>query len=479
MATDNSAISGYDAAQDSGVRSLLIFPTNSRVEHGRTTRRRLVERNRALEGNFAPATRIRSKFGRCVAGKGIFPFPVTRDAEWNQLAKDYFERWASNPYTYSVDASRDFWEDQRIAAEELGAGDGEVFSMRVRREGMLMIQALDVFEIESPRTTVASSRWEDGVLTDEYLRPIAYSVRELPAPGSYNQKFRTVAAGEIIHVFRRRRAKHLRGLPPLYSGLNDGNDALDMLALEKATDKLHAMLGVSKVVKEQNKAGTRLGDQIKKALNTDGGIDRLEEFFKRGAATVELSEGESLQLHTSNRPGNPFIEGIKLYCSLLSLGADLPFSVTFSFAGMGGTPTRAELEDAQNTFEMGQDRVVWRQSQPTYVWVIADAMQSGRLPRCRDPFWWTNDWHGPAKITVDYGRSAQANIDLMKSGMLSIPRYAEERGWDADAEMRKQVDWLKRAQDYCAAQGVEFSRFMEATPGAVTNVNMPEAQPAE
>jgi hypothetical protein len=60
----------------------------------------------------------------------------------------------------------------------------------------------------------------------------------------------------------------------------------------------------------------------------------------------------------------------------------------------------------------------------------------------------------------------------MKSGMLSIPRYCEERGWDPVMEMRKQVDFIKAAQDYCDEQGVEFSRFMEATPGAQQKISV-------
>ena len=108
---------GYDAAQDNTTRSLLLFPTNSRTELSSYTRARLQEKARALEGNFTPITRIRAKFGRAVAGRGIFPVPVTADAEWNKAAKLFIERWASNPFLYSVDGSRDMWEDQRLDAE--------------------------------------------------------------------------------------------------------------------------------------------------------------------------------------------------------------------------------------------------------------------------------------------------------------------------------------------------------------------------
>ncbi len=306
---------GYDGGVDSGARSTLIFPLNSRVEHNRWVRRRLVERSRAIEANFTFVTRLRSKFGRRVAGKGIFPVPITGDRPWNALAKSYIEAWASNPSTYSVDASRDMWEDQRLAAEELGAGDGEYFNVFARREGMLMMQQLDVFEVESPwglsldYQQIDPRLYEDGVRSDEWLRPTAYSVRTLPSPiAPWPLAWREIPKASMVHVFRRRRAKQFRGLPPLYSGLNTGNDAMDLIALETHTAKLHAILGVKKTIKPDRQGNSSMASQLKKVLGDDGTIQRLEEYLQRGAVTVECVEGENIELLTSSRPSSPVIE---------------------------------------------------------------------------------------------------------------------------------------------------------------------------
>jgi capsid protein len=465
---------GYDAAQGGEGRSNLIFPRNSRVEYNRWTRRLLLEKSRAIEGNFAFVTRLRSKIGRCEVGKGIFPYPVTKDEEWNQLNRARFDRWASNPAVYAVDASIDMWEDQRIAAEQLGAGDGEHFEVKTLRDGRPMMQPLDPFEIESPWGNWGV--YEDGVRHDEYLKPVGYSCRTLPSPVQpYEFVWKEIPATALIHLFRRRRAKQFRGLPPLYSSMNDSNDAMDTLALEKATAKLHAALGVSKTVKAVNK-GMGLTGQIEKHLRDHGhdGKDgperqKLLEKFWQGGATIELDEGEELNLITSSRPSQPVIEGVKFYCELVALSADLPLSVVLTMAGLGGTPTRAEMEDAQSTFEMGQDRIVWRHSQPVYTWNTACAIEAGEIRPCRDPYWWATDWHGPAKITCDYGRTADANIKLSRNGMLSHPRYFEERGQDADTEMDKQIAFLKRTRDKCEAAEVPFELIFEPTPGTILN----------
>ena len=128
---------------------------------------------------------------------------------------------------------------------------------------------------------------------------------------------------------------------------------------------------------------------------------------------------------------------------------------------------------------MGQDRIVWRHSQRIYVWRLAIAQQTGEIPKCRDPYWWKCDWHGPVKTTVDYGRTAAANIDLVKAGMMSVPRYCEERGLDPDTEMDKQIAWLKRAKEECEAAGIDFNLFIEATPGSLSQVATPQNTPEE
>lgn len=475
----NPSISGFDAAADGSGRSMLIFPTNSRQEMGRWTRRKLQEKARGLEGNFTPATRIKKKFARHVAGKGIFPQPITNDPEWNALNKARFERFASNRKIYSVDASRDFWKDQRIAAGELGGGDGEYFAAFVEMNGMLAIQPLDPFEIESGYGTTAKI-YEDGVRVDPYLRPLGYAVRELQSVGNYTisrgSDVREIGAENMIHLFDRRRAKQLRGIPPIYSGLNDGHDALDFLALEKASAKLHALLAVAKTTAAQNRGGGVTGAALRQ-LDTAGNLVKIEEKYKGGGLAIDLGPDEKLELLASSRPGPHVLEAVKFYCHLLALGTDLPYSVLFGFAGVGGTAVRADMEDAQGTFEILQDELVWTHSQPIYVRDTARAMATGQLRMCKDPYWWACDWHGPAKLTVDYGRSSDANIALVKNGMMSLSRYYEERGQDARAEIEKQIQLRKWAKQRCAEEGVEETVIFEPTPGAVTNVKV--NQPAQ
>src|SRR5687767_12341475 len=117
----------YDGALDSDLRSaFLAFPTNSRAELSAWNRKQLTRKIRALDANLGIFSRITKKVGQHAVGRGVFPDPVTGDKAWNEAAKSLFENWASNPFVYSIDGSRDFWEDQRHAAEAC-VSDGEFF----------------------------------------------------------------------------------------------------------------------------------------------------------------------------------------------------------------------------------------------------------------------------------------------------------------------------------------------------------------
>lgn len=468
-------LSGYEGAQDTGVRdSFLAFPVNSRKELNHTTRRELQRKQRALAANLPLFERINSKIAQHAVGKGIFVRPLTKDREWNQLNRKRYENRVSNPYTYSIDASCDLYEDQRFAA---GAypGDGEFFEAFVREQGGIpLVQRLDPFEIENPLgATIAQGRWQDGVLTDGYDRPLSYGVRELPLPGVYRaQTFRPLPADSMIHIFRRRRAHQTRGIPWAFTGINDGIDALDLKALIKGKAKLHSALAIA-VRKKKSEAGANgIADQLKKSFGADGQLTRVDENFWRGAAIQYLATDEGIDLLSSDCPSDNLLGFIEMLYREIAIGYGIPLEVVYNLAALGGATARAVLEDAQWLFDMVMDTIVMRHSRRHYIWETANAVQSGDIRPCRDPEWWAAAYRGPAKLTVDMGRSADAAIKLIKNGALSHVRYFEERAQDAYEEAQEQIDFLAWLKAQCAAAGLAITDLIEPTPGAVTNVSV-------
>lgn len=470
------AISGYDGAETSSARSsFLAFPTNSRKELTRATRRRLVQNVRALDANLPIVGRIIRKIATHAVGKGIFVRPLTKDKEWNELNRKRFTRRTDNPWAYSKDGSRDLYEDQRLVAETV-VGDGEYFSVLARDAEGLRMQPLDVFEVESPREGIGGGRWEDGTLQDAYNRTIAYGVRELPSTAGFaawkESAIRVVPVESMIHVFKRRRVRQPRGFTWFYSAPNDGIDALDTKALEKGTAKLHAALGLAVRKKKPDANNSSLTGQLQKLLDSDGKTTQVNENFWKGAAITYLAADEGIDLLSSSRPSPNLLAFLEFLYREIALATDLPIEVVLDLAKLGGASTRAVLEAAQWLFDLVQDLIVTRHSQRFYVVDTADAMLRGELPRCKDPDWWVAAWRGPAKLTVDLGRSADAAIKLIKNGALSHVRYHEERAQDAYEEAEEQIQYLAWLKKRCEEAGVPFELLIEPTPGVQTNISV-------
>lgn len=477
MPLTGEGASAYDAAKSSPTRSAFVaFPTNSRRELTPLTRREIVRKHRALEGNCPILTRIKSKFGRMAVGSGIHFRFVTEDPVWNDAAQRDVETWWNNKAMYSIDESVDGWEAKRLAAETILI-DGEWPAAFVESaQGWPMLQPLDVFEIESPiNSSAADARlWDDGVRINEFERPLGYSIRTLPRLlGDIARDYRYIPKESMVHLFRRRRARGHRGMPWGYSGLNQGIDALDLNSLITGTAKLHSALAVS--VKGTGRKGKR--GALNKITNNGGTGEvtdtvALEKVFGGGMINYLGEQGE-LQLHSSQNPGPNVLEFLKLLFWQMAVGFDVPFSVIWNMGESGGTGVRYDAEDAQSAFDQLGDLITWHFVRREVIWKVAKSIKSGRLAQPKDPYWFEKIlFRGPRKLTVDVGRMATAFKTLTRNAGMSIPRFLEEQGLDAYAEMRDQIRFLRFIKELAEKEGVDVNWLYEPTPGTVNQLTV-------
>lgn len=489
--TTDAGVSAYDAAKDSKTRSsFVMFPTNSRRELTPYTRREIVKKHRALEANCAFLTRLIRKSARHAIGSGIHFRCLSDDEVFNDQMRRLVEEWWNNPAMYSIDASVDGWESDRIAAETIML-DGEYNAVLANHpgSGLPCLQPLDVFEIETPQYGIVGNQpgvfdpnaWDDGVRIDAFERPVEFAVRSLPrilGPSNFDA-YRYIPAESMIHIFRRRRAHGHRGMPWGYSGLNQGIDALDLNALVTGTAKLHSALAVA--VKGTGRRGKR--GAINKIQNA-GGVEgnsadtqALEKVFGGGMINYLGEQGE-LSLLYSEHPGTNVMQFIEMLFHQLAVGFDQPFSVVWDMAKAGGTAARYDAEDAQAAYDLLFDQLVWRKKRREIIWYVARAIEDGRLVQSKDPLWFSKlVFRGPRKITVDVGRMASAFKTLTRNAGMSIPRFLEEQGLDAYEEMRDHIKFLKSVKGMCEDAGIPFETVFEPTPGSVQNINVqqPEA----
>lgn len=477
---ESLGVSAYDTANTSATRSSFVsFPTNSRKELTPQTRREIVKKSRAAEANIPCLTRIVRKFARHAVGSGINFRVLTDEQEFNDECQRDVEEWWNNPNVYSIDGSVDGWEAKRLAAETILI-DGEYNAMFANtKNGWPMLQPLDVFEIETPRQIggklIASNEWDDGVRINTFERPIAFAVRTLPRTGQPEQTHIEVDAINMLHIGRRRRARGHRFMPWTYSGLNKGIDALDLGSLITGTAKLHSALAVQ--VKRDARKGKKgaLG-AISPPSTAPDDTAALEKVF--GSMVNYVGENGDIDLKWSEYPNPDLIAFYKLLMIELAIGFDVSPAVMFAFGDPGGTEYRGQMEDAQSSFDMLYDQIVWSFVRREVIWKIAKGIKAGRIRTPKDQFWFAKlVFRGPRKLTVDLKGMANSFKTLVRNAGMSIPRFLDEQGLDAYAEARDNFKFLQFLKKMYADGDVPVEWVYEPTPGVQNNIQVQPPEP--
>ena len=460
-------VSGYEGAQWTGVRSgFFNFPLDPKREFSRYTRVEILRKKRALEANLPIIGRVQSAVGRKSVGRGCMPKPRTTDAEWNKENRRQFLNRASNPGVWSVDGSMDFFEQTRFLVESR-FGDGEGFAIFSKAQGGAL--QVDVRDPSECRGDSDEDNFRDGVQTNAAGRPLKYRFEVVDdATGD----FRTfdVPVQAVCHLRRVRRARSLRALSEFYAGINSLIDVLDLKALLIGTAKLHSAMGL-KVKRGKGDAGkTGITGNLSKFFGPTANQSSISEGFMGGAAIAYLAENEEIDLVSSDNPGPNMLEFLRFLIEDTVRGTDIPASVMLGMAGLGGAPSRIELDDAQDFFNAEQDRVVWRFCQRAYIYDTAIRMDLGLIEPPDDPEWWKCDWRGPAKLTADKGKQAQSDINRMHNLMLTWGQYWDELGLDADEVRDERIQEIADAMDACekarGGKGIPFAMLMSPPQGA-------------
>jgi capsid protein len=465
---------GYDAATDSPARSsFLAFPLTARREFTGYNRIQILRKVRAIEANFGLFPRIKSTVGKYSVGIGISPVPQTSDTAWNEAAVKLFNDWANNRFVCDVAGAMTFWERQRFHAETF-FGDGESFDALVSSSfsGAPQLQLFDCSEIGNPFFGGNSQGFIDGVRVNSANRPIEYQVSQQLSPVGNPYGYAPIttfpiAANDMIHIVRRKRANQLRGISHFHAEANAAVDVMDLNALVTASAKLHEAMGIQ-VTKEAGEAGKNgVTGQITKMLDPsgNGATTEVQEKFLGGALIQYLKAGEKIEIISSDRPSQNLREWIEYRIRAICTNTGLPSEIVWNMADLGGAPARIVLADAQWFFDSVQDLLNETFNQRIWVWWCASMMKSGQLAKCKDARWWSCHWQGPPKLTADAGRTAQSEIDLLHAGFNSWSDFYNQRGRNWKPVLGQRIQELKWAKAECDAAGIPLEYIFSLKPG--------------
>ena len=397
------------------------------------TREAIMSEARKLEQNTPIPGSILNRFGDyCVHPQAKVKF-YTSDHEWNERAADYWANW-----TKQCDATGDMTLPQMLRVCVMSAKrDGDVFLHKeMDASGMPKLRGIEADRVTNVTGEYGGylnydfqkdsneARTVGGIKIDRQGQRVGYIVCDRTGFGTFVNP-RTIAAGEILHYRNPTRFESFRGVSAFHSILNDLQD----LKETKEAEQLAQKIASSHTLIERTARGSASGIQAFADGATDNAdnVQKLEDM----AAGIKryMSHGDSLEMFSSTRPDEGWRWLIEFLIRGVSQGLHLPFEFTWNLAGLTGTSVRLVSKQAERTFNSEIDNLEQRVIDPLVAWVISDAMESGRLPRSAEWFYYRAA--RPSHPTVDVGRESAANLNELNAGVRTEEQICTEQGLDS------------------------------------------------
>jgi capsid protein len=420
----------------------------------------MVKRCRWAERNSGLFKQILNDLVLYTVGDGIKPQSHAADPA---LADRYEEYFAEKSRRIDITNRFSFAQAQQILMRAM-ARDGDSFAAKVRNaNGDPKLQLVEAHRVGDPMDVPAPEGMHDGCIFGAYGELIAYNVYR--SDGSNRQ----ILAQSMMHIVDQEYASGARGIPLLQHSINSIQDEMDILELEKLAVKDNA--DVTRVIK---KAGGFIDSDMASELGAGSSYENIAA--RMGGKLIALEPGEDFQSFTSNRPSPTFTGFLAALERDISQGV-LPYEFVNDPSKIGGASVRLITAKAGRVFGKYQTILIEQLCQPTWGYIIGQAIASGELPD--DPNWTSVSWTTPKSVTVDAGRDAsndRADVDM---GLLSLSELYSQRGLDLRTEMKKRASDMVHIQNLAAEHGIPFELLFRPsnTPlGTVYNVEKAEAE---
>jgi lambda family phage portal protein len=454
---------GYESTRFTGRRSFLWLSPAQDQRRDLTPAKRgdMLRKLRWGERNSGMVRQIVGDLVLYTVGDGFRAQAHSSDAEWNATAEAYFADWSRK---CDITGRFSFNDVLRIA-ERRWVLDGDFFLAKVRNgSGATKLQGIEAHRVGDPETGVPE-RMHDGILFGAFGEVAAYNIYR--SDGSS----RLIPANAMMQVYDPEFISGARGLPLLQHSLNDIQDEMEILALEKS-----AVKDAAEITRVLKKNGGEFGPDLASELasNPQAG-DALGVGL--GGKFIALEPGEDLVSFQSNRPSptfNGFLEAIQRD---IARGI-LPYEFTNDPSKIGGAVVRLVVAKMDRVASRHQQILIDQICNPTWGYVIGDAIARGELPDIDG--WQKASWTTPKRVTVDAGREAANDRADIEMGLMSMSELYSQRGMDFREEMEKRAADMAFIRDLAARNGIPFELLFKQTntpPGTVSAASPSAPQP--
>lgn len=398
-------------------------PDDFRRELNESARRELVRLSRWLEKNNGFYRQIIKDTSIYTVGEGIFLQALGGDSAWQSLCE---AEWVSDCENPEVTNRFSMLECLYIICETIDR-DGEIFVIKTKRNKQPKFQLVETHRIESDPKMVGTPNLNDGILFDDFGKPVFYFVKQ--ANGSYSR----IPAASMMHIYDPQHASMTRSYPTYQHAIVNLRDEMDLLAMEKIAAKDNSR--VSRILRTADPTAD-IGDlglgtptnTIQANLSTDPNV--LSRAI--GGVTAVLNPNEELVEHTPARPTtafNGFIEHLRRD----SVMGGPPYEFIADSTKLGGTTARLAVAKAGRYFTRRQMVIISRFLRVYFQYWASVKIANGSLPDAVN--YWKSDWQVTKPVTVDNGRdSANARADL-QMGIRTPQDVFQENGTEFERSM--------------------------------------------
>jgi capsid protein len=149
----------------------------------------------------------------------------------------------------------------------------------------------------------------------------------------------------------------------------------------------------------------------------------------------------------------------------------LPYEFVLDASNIGGAGVRLIVAKADRRFSYRQMILIQRLLQPTWGYVIGDAIDRGELAPVKG--WNKVGWVCPRRVTVDAGREDESHRKNVEMGLLSFSDHFSELGMNFSEEIERRAQDAKAILETAARYGVPVEMLYR--PSGTQSVATPTA----
>ena len=425
----------------------------------------MVRKCRWAERNSGLFNQVLNDLTLYTVGDGIKHQSHASTPEAREAYNDYFNEWAKK---CDITGRFSFNQVQNILLRGM-LRDGDSFAVKTRNGfDVPKLQIMESHRVGDPLSPdVCPPGMHDGVQFGPYGELAGFSIYRSDGSARY------VISNAVMHIVDQEWASGARGVPILQSAVDLVQDSMDVRLLEILAMKDHG--DVTRVLK---KTGGFMPTDMGAELGQSTPLTQGQQYASMGGKILALEPGEDLQLLASNRGSQAigFLEALER-----DIVRVLPFEFVSSPEKVGGASVRLVTAKAGRVFGKYQSVIITTLCQPTWGYVIGQAIANGELPD--DESWTEVSWTTPKSVTVDGGRDSANDRDDLRIGLLSFAEIYNQRGMNFEEEAEIKAQNVRYLLDLSKTYGVPFETLSDllinTAPGTVEQTSSTPQPDAE